>query len=219
MVMGLGPSPARKEKTLSFSHRHQHRTPAGLPETGSCQQRAVGSLGHMGVHPSHGSFPLSQKWGGVIADLLLCFLGHKSWQPCGVGWAHPILSSEMSSSWNKRCRDLWLFPQVFPQQPLLTPSLGQAFWTAQSLVASPQSKGSWSGRPHSVGQLCQQPWHSKSPGGIAGPGQSAHLCFLTRLPQSCRDSGMETGLRRLTRGTVPSQPSFQDLPSRQDASA
>ena len=64
VVMGLGPSPAKKDKTLSFSHRHWRQKPAGHPETGSRPECAVGPLGQTEVHPSRGSFSLVQKWGG-----------------------------------------------------------------------------------------------------------------------------------------------------------
>lgn len=110
-IMGLGPSPAKKEKTLSFSHRHWCQAPAGHPETGSHPECAVGPLGQTGLHPNHGSFSLVQKWGGGIADLLY-LLGRKSPQPCGMGRVRPFPSSYVSSAWNERCGALWPSPRA-----------------------------------------------------------------------------------------------------------
>lgn len=83
-VMGLGPSPANKDKTLSFSHRNWRQKTAGHPETGFRPERAAGPLGQTEVHPSRRSFSLVQKWGGGIA-VLSCLLGrnHRSL----AGWA------------------------------------------------------------------------------------------------------------------------------------
>lgn len=132
-VMGLGPRPANKDKTLSFSHRNWRQKTAGHPETGFRPELAAGPLGQTEVHPSRRSFSLVQKWGGGIA-VLSCLLGRKPPQPCGMGRAHLLLSSQMSSSWNERRRALWpslrgCFPNTCP---------GQVFCTAWYLVASPR---------------------------------------------------------------------------------
>lgn len=85
---------------------------------------------------------LHQKSGEGVIDDLLCFLGHESLQPGRVQWAPspPAIPTPSTQNTHTRTHPL---PEREVQMPLalspsvlLAPYLEQAFWTAQSFVAS-----------------------------------------------------------------------------------
>lgn len=110
-MMGLGPSPANKDKTLSFSHRNWRQKLPGIQRQDSAPERVAGPLGQTEVHPSRRSFSFSTKSGE--GALLFCpvFWAASHRSLAGMGRAHLLLTSQMSSFWKGEVQSLWPSPQ------------------------------------------------------------------------------------------------------------